>query len=218
MTQFKASKTTTRLALIAAVILAAGPAIADKPSWAGGGDKHEKHGQSEEHQDPVGGNGDAGHNHDKGDPGFKANEPGFKGGDPGFKANEPGFKGGDPGFKANEPGFKGGDPSSNGGRYFIGDPQRTAIRDYYDHEYRTGHCPPGLAKKDNGCMPPGQAKKWVMGRPLPRDVTFYNLPTAVVTAIGPPPAGYRYVRVGPDILLIRSGLGIVTDVINNWGR
>lgn len=22
-----------------------------------------------------------------------------------------------------------------------------------------GHCPPGLAKKDNGCMPPGQAKK-----------------------------------------------------------
>ena len=25
--------------------------------------------------------------------------------------------------------------------------------------YGTGGCPPGLAKKNNGCMPPGQAKK-----------------------------------------------------------
>jgi len=25
--------------------------------------------------------------------------------------------------------------------------------------YGVGHCPPGLAKKNNGCLPPGQAKK-----------------------------------------------------------
>ena len=25
--------------------------------------------------------------------------------------------------------------------------------------YRDGGCPPGLAKKNNGCLPPGQAKK-----------------------------------------------------------
>ena len=25
--------------------------------------------------------------------------------------------------------------------------------------YGVGGCPPGLAKKENGCMPPGQAKK-----------------------------------------------------------
>ena len=34
-----------------------------------------------------------------------------------------------------------------------------------DHDYGHG-CPPGLAKKHNGCLPPGQAKKWV-GRSLP---------------------------------------------------
>jgi TolA-binding protein len=29
-----------------------------------------------------------------------------------------------------------------------------------DYQYGNGrNCPPGLAKKDNGCMPPGQAKK-----------------------------------------------------------
>ena len=27
------------------------------------------------------------------------------------------------------------------------------------YAYRGGSCPPGLAKKHNGCMPPGQAKK-----------------------------------------------------------
>jgi hypothetical protein len=27
------------------------------------------------------------------------------------------------------------------------------------YAYRAGGCPPGLAKKNNGCLPPGQAKK-----------------------------------------------------------
>ena len=38
---------------------------------------------------------------------------------------------------------------------FFRDQQRTVVRDYYGTQFRTGHCPPGLAKKNNGCMPPG---------------------------------------------------------------
>jgi hypothetical protein len=38
----------------------------------------------------------------------------------------------------------------------------------YDSErgvgYGVGGCPPGLAKKHNGCMPPGQAKKLYRGQ------------------------------------------------------
>ena len=30
--------------------------------------------------------------------------------------------------------------------------------------YGVGGCPPGLAKKNNGCMPPGQAKKLYRGQ------------------------------------------------------
>jgi hypothetical protein len=30
--------------------------------------------------------------------------------------------------------------------------------------YGAGGCPPGLAKKHNGCMPPGQAKKFYRGQ------------------------------------------------------
>lgn len=35
---------------------------------------------------------------------------------------------------------------------------------YGDYGYGGGGCPPGLAKKHNGCMPPGQAKKLYRGQ------------------------------------------------------
>jgi hypothetical protein len=38
-------------------------------------------------------------------------------------------------------------------------------------------CPPGLAKKGNGCMPPGQARKYGLGDRLPSYLGSYNLPT-----------------------------------------
>jgi Ni/Co efflux regulator RcnB len=107
-------------------------------------------------------------------------------------------------------------PNFSGGRYFI-DRHRTFIHDYYISEYRGGHCPPGLAKKRNGCMPPGQAKKWVIGRSLPRDVVFYDLPPALVMGIGLPPPGYRFVRVASDILMIAIGTGMVMDAIQDLG-
>jgi Ni/Co efflux regulator RcnB len=81
------------------------------------------------------------------------------------------------------------------------------VRDYYADHYRGRRCPPGLAKKHNGCLPPGQAKKWRVGRPLPRDVIYYEVPQPLVVQIGLPPVGHRYVRVAGDILLIAIGTG-----------
>jgi Ni/Co efflux regulator RcnB len=96
--------------------------------------------------------------------------------------------------------------------------QQTVVREYYGNEFKAGHCPPGLAKKKNGCMPPGQAKKWRRGAPLPRDVVFYDLPPKLVVEIGLPPAGHRYVRVANDILLIAVGTGMVLDAIEDLNR
>lgn len=103
------------------------------------------------------------------------------------------------------------------GAYF-GDQQRVVIREYYGKQYKAGRCPPGLAKKNNGCMPPGQAKKWAMGQPLPRDVVFYPVPNAVLVQLGTPPAGHKYVRVASDILLIAVGTSMVVDAIQDLGR
>ena len=103
------------------------------------------------------------------------------------------------------------------GSYF-GDRHQGLVREYYVKDYRGGHCPPGLAKKNNGCMPPGQAKKWQVGRSLPRDVIFYDLPPRLVIELGAPPAGHKFVRVAADILLIAVGTGMVIDAIDDLGR
>ena len=101
--------------------------------------------------------------------------------------------------------------------YFSSD-HRIVVRDFYEDQYRRGKCPPGLAKKRNGCMPPGQAKKWQLGRPLPRDVVYYDVPPAVLVKLGTPPPGHRFVRVAADILMIAVGSSIVVDAIEDLGR
>lgn len=82
--------------------------------------------------------------------------------------------------------------------------------------YARGHCPPGLAKK--GCIPPGQATKWRRGHPLARDVVFYELSPRMERRMGRPPAGYRYIRVAEDILMITVGTGIVVDAVYDLSK
>jgi Ni/Co efflux regulator RcnB len=107
---------------------------------------------------------------------------------------------------------------AHGGARFA-DHHRQVVYSYYGESYRsTGKCPPGLAKKNNGCMPPGQAKKWRVGHPLPADVKYYDLPPTLVVQLGQPPAGYRYVRVAADVLMIAVGTSMVVDAIQDLGR
>ena len=98
------------------------------------------------------------------------------------------------------------------------DQDRIVIRDYYGARMAAGHCPPGLAKKNNGCLPPGQAKKWARGRPLPGDLEYYDLPRDLLVRLPAPPANHRYVRVASDILLIAVGTSLVVDAIEDIGR
>lgn len=99
---------------------------------------------------------------------------------------------------------------------YFDDHQRVVVHDYYAKQYgKSKKCPPGLAKKNNGCMPPGQAKKWAIGHPLPADVVYYPLPSSVVVQLGPPPPNHKYVRVAQDVLLLATGTGMVVDAIDN---
>ena len=111
-----------------------------------------------------------------------------------------------------------GKGKGKGKKKHFDDQRRGYIHSYYEEEFRGGRCPPGLAKKHNGCMPPGQAKKWRVGRPLPQDVVFYEVPPALVVRIGVPPSGYQYVRVAADILMIAVGTRMVADAITDLGR
>ena len=99
--------------------------------------------------------------------------------------------------------------------FHFGDRDRDVIEEYYGGRARAGHCPPGLAKKGNGCMPPGQARKWAKGRPLPQDIRYYELPHDLIVRLPPPPEGHRYVRVAGDVLLIAVGSSMVVDAIQD---
>lgn len=79
-------------------------------------------------------------------------------------------------------------------------------------------CPPGLAKKNNGCMPPGQAKKYSIGHPLGDDVVFNDLPSELRDALGIPPKGKKYVQVDRDVLLITEVGKVVLDAIGLGNR
>ncbi|ROT45130.1 hypothetical protein [Pusillimonas sp. NJUB218] len=103
-------------------------------------------------------------------------------------------------------------------RFSFNDDQRRYAHDYFQDMYRAGNCPPGLAKKNNGCMPPGQAKQWRRGYPLGADIMFYELDGPLLARIGPPPAGHRYVRVASDILMLAVGTNMVVDAIENLGQ
>jgi Ni/Co efflux regulator RcnB len=113
----------------------------------------------------------------------------------------------------------GGPPGKNdGGKhdgYKISTNDRDVIRRYYGDQFRAGNCPPGLAKKNNGCMPPGQAKKWGIGQRLPGDLAYYDLPRDLYSRLRPPGGGYKYIRAGADILMISVGTMMVVDAIEN---
>jgi Ni/Co efflux regulator RcnB len=99
------------------------------------------------------------------------------------------------------------------GSYF-NDQQRTYARQYYSQTYGHGkNCPPGLAKKNNGCMPPGQARNWSVGQPVPQGVTVYTVAQPVLRQLPPAPYGYRYARIGDDIVLVQQQNNLIVDII-----
>ena len=97
---------------------------------------------------------------------------------------------------------------------YLNDQQRTYVREYYTRNYGNGkRCPPGLAKKNNGCMPPGQVRNWVVGQPVPRGVTIYTVPQPVIRQLPPAPYGYRYVLIGGDVVLVQQQNNLIVDII-----
>lgn len=99
------------------------------------------------------------------------------------------------------------------------DRDRNMVRTYYRTEHAAGRCPPGLAKKNNGCLPPGQAKKaWVIGQPLPSQIAYEPMPRALRTQLTPPPDGYEYVRVADDIVLMSTETRVIAGLLGNLGN
>lgn len=93
--------------------------------------------------------------------------------------------------------------------------QRQAVSVYLgDQRKARANCPPGLAKKNNGCQPPGQAKRYTLGQPLPRDIVIGPVPDQISVRIGLPPVGYVYGMVDGDLVKLVAGTLLVVDAID----
>lgn len=104
------------------------------------------------------------------------------------------------------------------GNVVVTDRDRNTVQTYYRSQFAAGNCPPGLAKKNNGCLPPGQAKKlWAVGQPLPGALVFYPLPGSLLAMLTPAPAGYQYVRVDDDVLLMVVATRMIASLVTNLG-
>lgn len=101
---------------------------------------------------------------------------------------------------------------------YFNDELRRVIGNYYGTQQLAGRCPPGLAKKNNGCQPPGQAKKWAKGKPLPPGLGYDALPYDLLRHLPPPPPRHRYVQIAGDILLIAVGSSMVIDAVEDIVR
>ncbi len=100
----------------------------------------------------------------------------------------------------------------------IGPRDRTIIRQYFGQRLASGDCPPGLAEKSSGCLPPGPAKTWVRRQPLPAGIPYYMLPRELLVQLAPPPAACQYIRVADDVLLMATGTRVILDAVRDLAR
>jgi len=105
-------------------------------------------------------------------------------------------------------------------RVIVPDRDRRVVYGYYRSEFANGRCPPGLAKKRNGCLPPGQAygqprNVYVVGQPLPPTIVYQPVPPVLVQQLEPAPPGYGYVQVDNDVLLMDMANRLIADVVND---
>ena len=96
-------------------------------------------------------------------------------------------------------------------KFVIPSNDRNKILSYMKQNYRS-KCPPGLAKKNNGCLPPGQAKHYEIGqRP---GVDTRSVPQKLLDILSPPPRGASYRMVDNDVVLISQQNQQVLDAVS----
>jgi hypothetical protein len=96
---------------------------------------------------------------------------------------------------------------------------RQAVYAYYRDEIAAGRCPAPLVRRDRVCQAPSPARgPWKLDQPLPDSVKTEAPPAALIAKLSPSPAGYHYMRVDTDLLLVGIGTRIVTAHVADLSR
>lgn len=82
------------------------------------------------------------------------------------------------------------------------DEDRARVNRYYRHRIGYRSCPPGLAKKYNGCLPPGQHRNFARGEYIPANYVIQPVPNALLLQMYPAPANTTYGMSDNNLYLI----------------
>ncbi|HET9637736.1 MAG TPA: hypothetical protein VFP12_00845 [Allosphingosinicella sp.] len=97
-------------------------------------------------------------------------------------------------------------------------PTRTTVRTRAANRYGANDCPPGLAAKRNGCLPPGQARKlFNVGQRLPAGYNSYtryrDIPYAYRSRYGLTDRN-RYIYRDQSVYVVDSRTNLVTRILD----
>lgn len=90
--------------------------------------------------------------------------------------------------------------------------EREVIIRYLTRDYG-GKCPPGLAKKRNGCIPPGHQARYRPGIILDDSVSWEEPPIEIIEHLRPAPIHTRYVMVDQNVLLVSEATKKILDAV-----
>ena len=72
-------------------------------------------------------------------------------------------------------------------------------------------CPPGLAAKNNGCLPPGIAKRYTVGQVLPEGIPYELITDLAYYGLNKPDGEWLYYLVDGDVLRIADDVFTVLE-------
>lgn len=96
---------------------------------------------------------------------------------------------------------------------------REAVYTYYRAEMAAGRCPMPLVKMSNACLAPSPGKsQWRLDQPLADGIKGEAPPPGLIAKLSPSPAGYHYVRVENDLLVVGVGTRIVAALVADLSK
>ncbi len=99
------------------------------------------------------------------------------------------------------------------------DRDRDGRDDRFENRYGANRCPPGLAKKNNGCLPPGQASRlFRQGQRVPNGYNYYtdysNIPVQYRNQYNLDPNS-RYIYRNGQIYVVDPRTSLVQRIIGS---
>jgi hypothetical protein len=99
----------------------------------------------------------------------------------------------------------------------VSDRDRNTALEFYRDEIAAGRCPAPMVRSNKACVAPGK-KPWKLDQAIPDDVKLDPPPGPLIMKLSASPAGYQYMCLGQDILLVGVGTRLVTAWVADLSR